>query len=337
MSLHISQEALWANLKTHIPAERSFVDEVANVLDISYDAAYRRINLKSQLSLDEAVTLARHYKISLNRLFEVGQQNTLLVEKSPPITSLEGLEQYFLVSMKSIEPLINAKGVEIIYSAKDIPIFFTLTNTYITKYKFYVWLKFLDEDGSMAKMSFEEFLPTIPASLIETTMQLAETYNYLDITEFWNDNTINGTLQQVYYYFESGHLSKTLAEHLCKDLHEIIDRVEQQTIQQAIINSKNNARYLLYKSDLLTMSNTVMFRTPKQSLFFTPFTVLTYLKVVNPATCGEMLKFFNKQKSNSKLLASAGEKDRGIFFNKMRQKVDLLLANIQADRDLNLF
>ena len=132
-NLQISQEALLAHLKAQIPAERSFVDEVANILDISYDAAYRRVNLKSQLSLDEAVILARHFKISLNRLYEVGQQNTLLVEKSPAIKDLAGLEQYFLVSMKSIEPLINAKGVEIIYSAKDIPIFLTLTNTYITK------------------------------------------------------------------------------------------------------------------------------------------------------------------------------------------------------------
>lgn len=332
-----SQEAFLKHIKSGIPADRSFVDELSTVLDISYDAAYRRVNNKTQLSLDEAVILAKNYKISLNKLFEVGAQNTILAEKSPLIKDVAGLEQYFKVSMKSIEPLIKLKSASITYSAKDIPIFFTLTDSYITKYKFYVWLKFLDEDGQMAKVKFQDFLETIPQSLTDSALALADTYNYINITEFWNDNTINGTLQQISYYYESGLLSKHLAFQICEDLEHIVDHVEQQTIKQTIINSKNNATYHLYKSDLLTMSNTVMFKTQHHKLFFSPFTVLTYLKVMHPATCDEMDRFFTKQMNNSKLLVSAGEKDRGIFFNRMRQKVDLLREKINRDTDSIFF
>ena len=61
------QEQFFKHLKAKSPDNTSFVEEIAGVLDIGYDAAYRRINLKTNLSLEESVILARHYKVSLNK------------------------------------------------------------------------------------------------------------------------------------------------------------------------------------------------------------------------------------------------------------------------------
>ena len=72
------QEKFIDYLKAKTPENTSFVEEIASVLDIGYDAAYRRINLKTSLSLEESVKLARHYKISLNKLFETGSQNSII-------------------------------------------------------------------------------------------------------------------------------------------------------------------------------------------------------------------------------------------------------------------
>ncbi len=328
------QQQFIKHLRSLLPQNRSVIDEIAAVLDISYDAAYRRVNNKTNLSLSEAVQLAKHFKLSLNKLYEVGAQNTMLAEKSPTIKNVVDLENYFRTSLKSIEPLVKLKSASIIYSAKDIPIFYTLRDTLITKYKFYVWLKFLNEDGTMSKVSFEEFMDTIPPSLIQVGLDLSDRYDYINITEFWNDNTINGTLQQIFYYFESGLVSKENALLICEDLKDIVHHVEQQTIKQTILNSKNNATYNLYKSDLLTMSNTVLIKTQYQKMFFTPFTVLTYLKVEHPSTCEEMNRFFEKQMKNSKLLVNAGEKDRTLFFNRMQQKINTVIERININQDL---
>ncbi len=154
----------------------------------------------------------------------------------------------------------------------------------------------------MAKTTFEDFVKQIPNSLLESAYALGETYNYISITEFWNDNTINGTLQQILYYFETGLLTKDSAIHICQDLSNIVNHVEQQTIKQTIINSKNNASYKLYKSDLLTMSNTIMVKTNHQKVFFTPFTVLTYFKIQHQQTCEEMGLFLKNKCSTQNCL-----------------------------------
>lgn len=333
----IMQEQFISYLKEQIAEGRSVIEEISDILNINYDAAYRRVNCKTNLSLEETVVLAKHYKISLNKLYEVGSQSTLIAEKSPKILDLQGLENYFKASYQNIAALIKLKSASIIYSAKDIPLFYTLTDSYITRYKIYVWLKFLNEDGSMARLSFEDFIKQIPNSLLQSAFNLGNAYNYIDITEFWNDNTINGTLEQIIYYYESGLVKKESALLLCDDILNIINHVGQQTINQTIINSKNNASYSLYKSDLLTMSNTVMIKTQHQKVFFTPFTVLTYLKVAHKATCDDLDEFFTKQKNNSKLLVNSGEKDRSLFFNKMIKKVNLLKERVSVDDRYNIF
>ena len=98
------QEQFIQYLKAKSQNNTSFADEVASVLDIGYDAAYRRINSKTNLTLEESVKLARHYKISLNKLFEVGSQNIILTELSPRLKNISGIEEWFQQSLNSITP-----------------------------------------------------------------------------------------------------------------------------------------------------------------------------------------------------------------------------------------
>lgn len=320
------------HLKEAHNSNTSFIDEVAHALDIGYDAAYRRINQKTNLTLEEGIKLAKYFKISLNKLYEVGSESAILVEKSPIIHNEEKLESYFTQSIENLIPLTKLNSASILYSAKDIPLFYTLKDSFITRYKIYVWLKLTNKEMTKNKISFDQFIETIPNSLLEKAYELGRTYNYINITEFWNDNTINGTIQQIIYFYESQLLSKELALKICDDLEEIIHHVERQTINQSIINSKNNASYNLYKSDLLTMSNIIMVKTSFKKAFFIPYTVLEYLKVEHQETCETMEDFFERQMINSKLLVHSGEKDRTLFFNRMHQKINTLRDLIDIEK-----
>lgn len=321
------------HLKENSLQNVSFVDEVADVLDIGYDAAYRRVMCKTNLSLEEGVILSKHFNISLNNLFEVGNQNTVITELSPRPIDETALELWFRKSNENITALSNIKSASIIYSAKDIPLFYTLKDTLLSRYKIYVWLKDVNVRMAKNKISFEDFLTSIPNSLIESAIELGESYNFIDISELWNDNTINGTLQQILYYFKSELLSTEIALEICQNLEDVINHAEKQTIRQSIIGSKNNASYHLYKSELHTMNNTIMVKTKQKKIFFQPFTVLTYFKVEHQPTCQLMYDFFKMQMANSKLLVNSGEKDRSLFFNKMRQKIKLAKNRIQIGVD----
>lgn len=313
----------------------SFIEEIASVLDIGYDAAYRRVNLKTNLSLEESVILAKHYKISLNKLFEVGSQNNILTDLSPQINNQLELEGWFKQSLNNVYPLTKLKNSVIIYSAKDIPLFHTLKDSYLSRYKIYVWLKDVDQSMAKNKISFDEFLKNIPKSLLESAFNLGEIYKNVNTTEIWNNTTINGTLQQVIYYFESGLLSKELALLICNDIEDVFNHIEKQAIQQSMIGSKNHSIYNLYLNEIHTLSNTIMVKTPGQKVFFAPFTVLSYFKIDHQPTCELMYEFLQNFMSNSKLLVNAGEKDRTLFFNRMHRKINKLRDQINANEPFN--
>ncbi|WP_242131500.1 hypothetical protein [Aestuariivivens marinum] len=325
------QEQFIKYLKEKTQDNTSFVDEIAGILDIGYDAAYRRINLKTSITLEEAVKLARHYKVSLNKLFEVGSSNEIVAELSPPIQNLQGLEIWLKQSMGHVIQLKKIKNAEFIYSCKDIPLFHTLTDSLLTRYKMYVWLKDLNTEMAKSKISFDDWMESIPDSLLKTAFELGEIYRHTNITELWSDNTINGSLQQVLYYFEAGLVSKDLALRICDDIHEVINHIEKQTIDQSIGDKNDQNSFMLYKCDLHMLTNTIMVVTPFGKLFFSPFTVLSYFKVEHKETCEMMYEFLQKQMSNSKLLATAGERDRTLFFKKVHQKISIAKERIKMD------
>lgn len=318
-------------IKAKTQDNTSFVEEIASVLDIGYDAAYRRVNNKTNLSLEESVILARHFKISLNKLFEIGSPNTIIAELPPQPKDELGLEMWFKASLSSIFPLTQLKSAEMIYSAKDIPLFHTLNDSYLTRYKMYVWLKDVNLEMAESKITFDEWIKNIPESLLQSAFELANVYKYINITSIWNETTLTGSLQQVLYYYETGLVSKDLALKVCEDIDTIVNKVEQQTIRQSLSGAKSEKHYHLYRCDLHTLHNTIMVATKYKKIFFAPFTVLTYMKVEHPETCDLMYDFLQKMMRNSKLLANAGERDRTLFFNKIHQKIDVAKARIKMD------
>ena len=325
------QKQFIKHLKEKTHNNTSFVDEIASVLDIGYDAAYRRINLKTNLSLEEAVILARHYKVSLNKLFEVGNHNSILAELPPQPKNETALEHWLKVSLQNVQALSKLRDAEIFYSAKDIPVFHTLNDSFLSRYKMYVWLKDLDVEMSKSQISFDDWMKTIPESLLESAFALGNVYKNVNITELWNDNTVTGTLQQILYYFETGLVSKNIALKICDDVHNVINQTEKQTIEQSIKNENNQKFFHLYKCDLHMLTNTVMIKTPHQKVFYSPFTVLSYFKIEHKNTCEMMNDFLNKQMFNSKLLATAGERDRSLFFKTIHQKISIAKERININ------
>src|SRR5262245_48955245 len=65
------QEDFFRLLKQKLPPHLSMADEVATLLNISQDSAYRRIRCEKPLTIDEIQVLAIHYGISLDSFMNI--------------------------------------------------------------------------------------------------------------------------------------------------------------------------------------------------------------------------------------------------------------------------
>ena len=75
-----NQEILLKKIRTQLASTHSINEEIASILNISYDAAHRRVSGKSKFSIDETVALAHHFNFSLDEIFF--KQDKIIVEKT---------------------------------------------------------------------------------------------------------------------------------------------------------------------------------------------------------------------------------------------------------------
>lgn len=316
-----NQELLLKEIRKQLSSSTSLNDEISAVLNISYDAAHRRVSGKSKFSIDETLKLSNQFNISLDRLFL--KNDKVIVEKTIEITSLNDMHSYFQKSAEKLEQLVSNKNVILYYSAKDIPLFYFMDNTIISKFKAYVWLKLLNPNQS--EVTFENFV--IDESFMEFTQKLKKIYEKVTIKEVWNDTTINSSLQQILYFYESGLLSFNNATSLCLDLKRILNLIKEKS-------NKSNSNYTIYYNELILLNNNMLIETDEKLTMFIPYTLLGYFITDNLESCKNVHQFFNQQIINSKSLNQSGIKEQNLFFNRANRKIDYYIERLTNQVDL---
>lgn len=315
-----NQNILLNQIRKQLSEKESINDEIASVLNISYDAAHRRVSGKSKFSIDETVQLSNHYNISMDNLFF--QKEKIIVEKTIEIQSLQDMLQYFKNSAIQIDNLTNLPNSVLYYSAKDIPLFYFMEGTILSKFKAFVWLKLLNSD--ISEIKFEDFV--LDELFLEHSSKLKKAYENVAVKEIWNDTTINSSLQQILYFYEAGLLNINSANALFKDLKRIINKIKEKS-------SQANSKFSIYYNELVLLNNNLLFESDKKLTMFVPYTLLGYFITNNQESCKNVHQWFKQQIVNSKPLNLSGIKEQNLFFNKVIRKIDYYndLINNQVD------
>ncbi|MEC4003063.1 hypothetical protein OX283_000195 [Flavobacterium sp. SUN052] len=316
------QELLLKTIRKQLTTTSSLIDEIAVVLSISYDAAHRRVSMKSKFSIEETIMLCHHYGFSMDAIFS--NQNKVMVEKTKEVKSFDDMVSYFEQSSNYLKQYATSENTTLFYSAKDIPLFYTIGGTLLSKFKLYVWLNLLI--GTENQEAFEKFQLTKPFQ--EYTEILKTVYENSNVSEIWNDTTINSTLQQINYFYESGLLTLQNATLLYEEMKKMLQLVEEKC-------SKNNPKYHLYFNELLILNNNVLVSNENTKSLFIPYTMLGYFITEDKATCENASDYYLHQIKNSKSLNLSGTRDRKVFFNKAKLKIDYYLQKLNFQNDFD--
>ncbi|MBP6575986.1 MAG: XRE family transcriptional regulator [Chryseobacterium sp.] len=307
------QELLLKEIRSKI-GEKSLNDEIANVLNISYDAAHRRTSMKSKFSLEESLLLAKFYHISLDKFLK--SDDNLMVQKTKAVSKTEDLYSFFENTLDILSSFQFSENSVIYYSAKDIPFFYTLSDTPLSRFKIYVWMNLLN-----SKQVFIPFRDFKPEPFSSKTKVLREIYEQQNVIELWNDMTIASILLQISFYSEIGLLWKEDAVLILEELENLIHYIENKT--------ENESRFQIYQNELVHLSNDIFINNGEQSTLVIPCNMFGYLLLNDSKTCKETLNYFEHQIKNCKSLNTAGNRDRKLFFNRMYQQIENLKEKLQ--------
>lgn len=312
------QDLIINEIRKKLIENESLNDAIATALNISYDAAHRRVSGKSKFSIEETGQLAQYFAISLDQLFFNASQ--IIVNKTIDIKNQKDLYQYFQNSANAIQKLTQFSTTELYYSAKDIPLFYFMDGTIMSKFKAFVWLNLLQNDKT--EVPFEKFV--IQEPFFEVMEMLKNAYQKVKVHEVWNDTSINSSLQQVLYYYQAGILSYNSAAEILKDLKRILEKIKDNCNQE-------NSKVFIYYNEIILLNNNLLFEQENRHTLFVPYTLLGYFITDNMESCLNVKRFFKQQIENAIPLNKVGIREQHLFFNRMYRKIEYYENQLQFD------
>ena len=324
------QEILFQSIRNRLAPNISFVHDLSELLGISYDSAYRRIRGEKELSLEELKTICLHYKISIDALFNFAH-NHIIFDSLAIGEEGFSIENWLQSLLEAIKKIYQGKQKEIIYAAKDIPVFYYFEFPEIAAFKIYFWHKAL-----IPKSGYEnrKLCLDAPEELYETGRQLLSYYLKIPTIEIWSEETISSILRQIEYCFISGffpHIDDVY--RLCDVLESWLDHVQSQAehgfqyMRGATPEGVEN-NYRLYHNEVLVSDNTILVNLDGQKISYNTYNVINQLITTNSVFCDQIEKSFRNLMQKSTMISGTSAKERHRFFNTLHEKVNALRNKI---------
>jgi hypothetical protein len=325
------QHSLFQQIKESLPDSLSFIHEIADVLEISYDSSYRRVRGEKELTMEDLYRLATRFNISIDSLFNV-KNNSVTFNCVPLDSENFKVKDWLGLVLQNIKDISSAGEREIIYAAKDVPVFHYFQIPEIAAFKVFFWEKTLFQFPQYKDKLFR--LDDTDPEIIKIGRQSLVYANKVPTKEIWNLDTFNIMLRQIEFYWVSGFFEKK------EDISNLIDKVEQWVghIQkqaeagikfiygQPVEGIENS--YQFYENEVVLSDNTILVKTDGNYTVYLTFNVLSLLVTQNENFSYYVSNYMQGLLKTSNLISLYGAKDRNRFFNTLFQSIDKLKSKV---------
>jgi hypothetical protein len=317
-------------LKKSVPHHVKLAEEMSQLLEISADSAYRRIRCETDITLNEALSLCRHFDISLDSL-SPSNPNSVMFRVNNLTVEMDSFTGYLDQLCEDLEWITRFDNGEVIYAAEDIPVFYNFYFPQLAIFKMFYWTKSIQNVTELQGKKIEELV--LPESWGPKVNRIGELFLKLNSIDLWSEDTIKSVINQVKFYWEAGFFGeRETALAVVDQLANLVEMVQKQSEtgkkMQFSKGQYTNSNYTLYVSDLMIGNNCVFLKAQDKMASYIGFHSFNYMRTTDV--------FFNTQSeiwarnliAKSTLISSVAEKARNQFFKLNFAQVDALRKEI---------
>ncbi len=319
------QKEFFNFIKSVLPRHIAMVDAIADLLNISHDSVYRRVRGEKPISLDELKLLCDHFYISLDQAMQLKTESVVFkdLESDGAVGNFYEYLQGMLKQLKYIKQFDNK---EMLYLAKDVPVFHFFLSEELTAFKSFFWSKSIlnDPDFSAKNFSLKNFDSSTYFSI---GRQILDAYNAISSVELWNYESINSTILQIEYYRDAGIFETVqdmdiVVDACDKMLGHLQHQVEKgRKFSIGAADTTYKAPLKFYINEIILGNNSIMVELDGNKMAYINHVVLKYISTTDKRFTQKLFNNFQNLLSRSTLISETGERDRNKFFKTLREKV----------------
>jgi hypothetical protein len=316
-----------SRFKQVLPPGVGLAEEMADVLDVSIDSAYRRIRGETELTIDEIYRITKKYAISVDDVFS-NRSDTVTFAYTKLTDSAENFETYLNRLFTHVKTISKFENKKIYYVAEEMPLFYSFFSPKFTEFKLFYWQRSVLNIREYQQTKFNWGI--VPEALVNVAHGSFKEYMGIPSVEVWTDETVLTGLRQVKFYFDSGILSKEHALELLQEYRRMIEMVQNIAETGRKNVSDKNETYFLYTSEVVLGTNCIYVIMGDAKYSYITFNTLNSLTTNNPEFCEETEHWMRNLEKKSTLISGVGEKQRYQFFSNMFRNVDACIEKVSA-------
>ncbi|MGM0479767.1 MAG: hypothetical protein ACQERC_11140 [Bacteroidota bacterium] len=328
------QTTLLSIIKQKIPKDDTIGNVLAELLNISIDAAYRRNRNETPFTIHEVSKICRHFNISFDNLSAV-KENQVLFEYSPLYNYDFSFDTYLDGLLAALKNLGNCTQPSITLTANNIALFQLLNFPHLMRFRLYFWAKTHLQIQEYQNELFQEEKLTDHAYSVG--YEILQRYVKIPTVECYDPEFLKGFMRQIQYY-SSAHLFKDpeYPLQLMDEIKMMADHIKEQAVlgKKFIYRQQPPAggnEYDLYLNDTINADNTFYYSSKEQEGIYLVHNHLNFLHTSNPTYVDESKSILDKQLANSSLISKINEKERNSFFHKLDKTIALFRNKIESD------
>ena len=316
-----------SKLKETIPPSVGISEEIADILDVSIDSAYRRIRGETEVTIEEVYKISRKYNISMDEVFS-NRGDTVTFSYTKLTDSSENFETYLNRLLTKLKTINKFETKKIYYVAEEIPIFYSFFSKKLTDFKLFYWQRSVLNIPDYQQKKFDWGI--VPQNLVDIAHNVYKEYLKVPSAEIWTAETVLTGLKQIQFYFDSGIISLTHATDLLAEYKLMIDLILKNAETSRKNISDKNETYLLYNSEVVLGTNCIYITMGEIKYSYISFNTMNSLTTTNPEFCEETEHWVRNLERKSTLISGVSEKQRYQFFNGMYKNIDECLNRIKS-------
>jgi len=319
-----------------MPTYTSLVDEIAQILDISLDSAYRRIRGEKLLDFAELELLSRRFNTSVDKFFAL-HSNSIIFKGNYNDYQPDNFMNWMKDTLAQLELVNSYSSKHIYWLVKDMPPFHHYNHKELAAFKYFFWSKSILFNENLKNLKFSVTSNNYQ-EYADITEKILRAYHKIPTTEIWNIEGITITLQQIELYHDMGLMATpedTIFLYNC--LLEVIDNLEKMAeLGRKIIPGHptiQGAEYNFFLNEFVIGDNTFFATLDDLKITYLNHSVIYFLGTSDKDFNEAMFKNLENLIKKSTQISVVGEKERRQFFNKLRKKIQNKLELVFETED----
>jgi len=316
------QNSFFNSIKSSLPSYQNFASSIAEALDLSINEAYKKIRGTSAINLQQIIKLTDTFGVPF--VYQPNELPTVTFDYLSIDKQRPNMLAYLKDLLENLKQIQRSKTKHITITTDDIPVFHFFKYPELTAFKLFFWADSTIQTGTKFDDSF------LSEEIMEVSKELNQIYLEIPSTEIWSKDTVYGTIEQIRYAYEAGHISdKAMAEKIVEQVRYCLTDMNMYAIgSKKTIDPQHTFNW--YSCDVLgSISYLVDFQDSMSC--FNRFNTFNYLKTADPFYCNQTKEWMQGLIKKSVSFSGQGEKHRNKYLYNAFAECDNLIKEINID------